>query len=197
MAPNPSASFETSEGTFVAEIFLDRVPVTASNFIDLAQGGFFDGLHFHRVIPDFMVQFGCPFAKDPYSKAAGSGGPAAGNFQNLCTGATERRKEGNIEDEFCSQDSNAPGTLAMANCGQPNTGGSQFFVNVADNSFLDWFSAGNSKHPVFGRIVSGFDVAVKISKATTKDDRPVQPIKMLSVKVSGFESPRAQKSGYG
>ncbi|CAK9036788.1 unnamed protein product [Durusdinium trenchii] len=173
---NPSATIETSEGTIVAEIYLDRAPVTASNFIDLARAKFFHQLHFHRVIPDFMIQSGCPFSKDPHNKSAGSGGPVDGNFQNLQTGATERRSNGgNIEDEHSSQDSNAPGTLSMANSGQPNTGGSQFFINVADNSFLDWFSPGASKHTVFGRIISGFDVAVKISKVVTKDDRPTKP----------------------
>eukprot|EP00434_Breviolum_minutum_P032970 symbB.v1.2.029167.t1/scaffold3163.1/size62148/8 len=66
---NPVAVFETSFGEIEAEIFLDRVPRTASNFIDLVQSGFYDGVHFHRVIPNFMVQFGCPNAKDPFRKA--------------------------------------------------------------------------------------------------------------------------------
>eukprot|EP00434_Breviolum_minutum_P032991 symbB.v1.2.029186.t1/scaffold3167.1/size62076/8 len=162
------------------------VPVTASNFIDLSKLGFFNGLHFHRVIADFMIQTGCPFSKDPYNKSAGTGGPCDGSFQNLQSGATERRRKGgNIEDEHCSQDSNAPGTLSMANSGQPNTGGSQFFINIADNSFLDWFSPGASKHTVFGRITSGFDVAVAISQRATKEDRPTKPVKLLSVKIMG------------
>ncbi|CAL1136984.1 unnamed protein product [Cladocopium goreaui] len=81
---NPTCHIETSHGVMVAEIFLDRVPVTASNFIDLARQGFFEGLHFHRVISDFMIQTGCPFSKapDPFSKSAGSGGPCDGrNFR--------------------------------------------------------------------------------------------------------------------
>ncbi|CAL1136992.1 unnamed protein product [Cladocopium goreaui] len=106
------------------------------------------------------------------------------SFQNLQSGATERRmKGGNIEDEHCSQDSNAPGTLSMANSGQPNTGGSQFFINIADNSFLDWFSPGASKHTVFGRIRGGFDVAVAISQQPTNEDRPKKPVKLLAVKI--------------
>merc|ERR1712157_368033 len=143
---------------------LDRVPITASNFIDLVQTGFYNGIHFHRVIPGFMNQFGCPHAKDPNSRRSGTGGPKDGTFKNLKTGATERRSNGgNIKDENISRDSNVKGTLSMANTGQPNSGGSQFFLNVADNTNLDWFSPGQSKHPVFGKIIEGMDVAVKIS----------------------------------
>merc|ERR1719446_2020261 len=172
-------------GNFVAEIYLDRVPITASNFIDLAKSGFYNGVHFHRVIPGFMDQFGCPHAKDPNSRRAGTGGPADGQFKNLKTGATERRfNGGNIEDENISRDTNAPGTLSMANCGQPNTGGSQFFLNVANNNFLDWFSPGESKHPVFGKITEGYDVVTNISKVQTRDDCPVTPIMMQSITVA-------------
>merc|ERR1711979_78471 len=124
--------------TFKAEIYLDRVPITASNFIDLAKSGFYNGIHFHRVIPGFMNQFGCPFAKDPKSGRAGTGGPNDGEFKNLATGQMEKRfRGGNIKDENISRDSNVKGTLSMANCGQPDTGGSQFFMNVADNTNLD------------------------------------------------------------
>ncbi|CAE8633421.1 unnamed protein product [Polarella glacialis] len=184
---NPVACFNTSEGKFEAEIFLDRVPVTASNFIDLCQTGFYEGVHFHRVIPGFMNQFGCPLAKDPKSKRAGTGGPKDGTFKNLKTGGTERRSNGgNIKDENISKDSNVSGSLSMANTGSANSGGSQFFVNVADNRNLDWFSPGSSKHPVFGKIVSGMDVAVKISKVKTKDDNPLNPIKMNKITISGI-----------
>merc|ERR1712066_1117418 len=145
-------------GTMKAEIFLDRVPITVSNFIDLCKTGFYDGVHFHRVIPGFMNQFGCPHAKDPKSRRAGTGGPPDGTFKNLKTGGTERRSNGgNIKDENIDRTSNGPGTLSMANTGQPNSGGSQFFINVADNRNLDWFSPGQSKHPVFGKITSGMD----------------------------------------
>merc|ERR1711908_78501 len=96
---NPVATFETTMGEFEAEIYLDRVPITASNFIDLCQSGFYEGIHFHRVIPGFMNQFGCPHAKDPKSKRAGTGGPPDGTFQNLKTGGTEKRENGgNIKD---------------------------------------------------------------------------------------------------
>merc|ERR1719436_628471 len=166
---NPTATFDTTMGKFEAEIFLDRVPRTASNFIDLCNTGFYEGIHFHRVIPGFMNQFGCPHAKDPSSRRSGTGGPKDGTFKNLKTGGTERRSNGgNIKDENISRDSNRPGTLSMANTGSPNSGGSQFFMNVADNKNLDWFdNSTESKHPVFGQITKGYDIAVNISKVQT------------------------------
>lgn len=184
---NPIATFNSTMGVFKAEVLLDRVPLTASSFIDLVQSGFYDGVHFHRVIPGFMNQFGCPNAKDPASRKGGTGGPPDGHFKNLKTGAVESRSNGgNIQDEFTSKDSNRPGTLSMANTGAQNSGGSQFFINVADNNNLDWFSPGASKHPVFGRIVEGMDVCIKISQAKTKNDNPITPIKMNSITISNL-----------
>merc|ERR1712217_950141 len=111
---NPVAVCKTSMGTFEAEIYLDKMPVTASNFIALAQEGYYNGIHFHRVIPKFMAQFGCPHAKDPKSTRAGTGGPPDGAFKNLKTGADEKRfNGGNIKDENISRDTNAPKTLSM------------------------------------------------------------------------------------
>ena len=198
--PNPIATFNTSMGSFKCEIFLDRVPRTASSFIDLAKSGFYDGLHFHRVIPGFMNQFGCPHSRDPKSRRSGTGGPKDGTFKNLATGATEKRfGGGNIKDENISKDSNKPGTLSMANTGQRDSGGSQFFLNVADNRNLDWFSPGQSKHPVFGKCVdkASLDLCVKISKVPTRDDNPRTPIKMLSVTVAGGsgDAPAATPAG--
>eukprot|EP00747_Dinoflagellata_sp_TGD_P162095 gnl/TRDRNA2_/TRDRNA2_179310_c0_seq1.p1 gnl/TRDRNA2_/TRDRNA2_179310_c0~~gnl/TRDRNA2_/TRDRNA2_179310_c0_seq1.p1 ORF type:complete len:200 (+),score=34.08 gnl/TRDRNA2_/TRDRNA2_179310_c0_seq1:63-662(+) len=184
---NPIAHFDTTEGKFEAEIYLDRVPITASNFIDLCQTGFYEGIHFHRVIPGFMNQFGCPNAKDPKSNRAGTGGPKDGKYKNLKTGGMETRSNGgNIKDENISRDTNAAGTLSMANTGRPNSGGSQFFINVANNSNLDWFSPGQSKHPVFGKIVSGMDICTKISKVQTRNDNPVKPIRMNKITISGL-----------
>merc|ERR1712048_644581 len=119
---------------------------------------------------------------------AGTGGPdAGGTFKNLKTGATEKRNgEGCIKDENISKDTNGPGTLSMANTGQKDTGGSQFFINVADNRNLDWFSGGPSKHPVFGKVVEGYDVVVAISKVPTQDDNPLTPIKMNSITIEGL-----------
>ena len=108
---------------------------------------------------------------------------------NLVTGAIERRSNGgNIKDEYAAKISNEPGTLSMANTGQPNSGGSQFFMNTVHNDFLDWFSPGESKHPVFGKAIdkASFDIMVKISMVRSQDDCPIQPIQMKSVTISGL-----------
>jgi cyclophilin family peptidyl-prolyl cis-trans isomerase len=167
---NPTATCETSLGTFTVELFVDKMPVTAGNFVELARSGFYDGLHFHRVIDNFMIQFGCPHSKDPKSPRAGTGqGP-----------------KGSIKDEHLATAklSNEPGTLSMANAG-PNSGSSQFFINTVHNAFLDWFSPGPSKHPVFGKVTAGMDVVNKIGKTpTSSGDRPATPVKMIKVTVS-------------
>jgi cyclophilin family peptidyl-prolyl cis-trans isomerase len=166
---NPTATFETTLGNFTVELFLDQMPITAGNFVELAKSGFYDGLHFHRVIKNFMIQFGCPYSKDATSARAGTGGPPSGN----------------IKDEFTVKLSNEPLTLSMANTGRPNSGGSQFFINTKHNSFLDWFSPGDSKHPVFGKISSGEDVVRKIeSTPTDGSDRPRTPVQVIKVTVA-------------
>merc|ERR1719356_178113 len=174
-------------GKIKAEIYLDRVPRTASNFIDLAKTGFYNGVHFHRVIPNFMAQFGCPHAKDPKSRRAGTGGPAPGTtFTNLADGSTvTRSRSGCIPDELEQKISNEPGTFSMANTGQPSSGGSQFFINVKHNSFLDWFDKSTpSKHPVFGKVTENYELVVQITEVKrAAGDRPVQPIKMESITI--------------
>lgn len=185
---NPTAICETSMGTFKVELFLDVMPITASNFIDLAKKGFYNGVHFHRVIPRFMCQFGCPNAKDPYSGRAGTGGPQSGTSFEVLDGSGKKitRQGGNIPDEFTAQLGNEPGTLSMANTGRPNTGGSQFFINVNNNSFLNWFDRSSpSSHPVFGKVIEGYDLVEKISKVQTQSDRPVTPVKMISITIEG------------
>ena len=136
-----------------------------------------------------MAQFGCPNAKDPKSNRAGTGGPPDGTYKNLTTGAMETRSNGgNIKDENISKDSNEPGTLSMANTGSPNSGGSQFFINVVHNGNLDWFSPGASKHPVFGKVVGPEDLAllVSITKVPTSNDCPKPPVMMKSITISGL-----------
>ena len=167
--PNPVVVFETSQGDFKAEIFVDEMPITGQNFIDLVNDNFYDGLHFHRVIKDFMIQFGCPHSKDPNSGAAGTGGPPHGRIQD------EHPEDAKI--------SNEPGTLSMANTGQPNSGGSQFFINTVHNDFLDWFTGGQSKHPVFGKVIEGMDIVTQIENSPTTNDRPKQPIQVISIRV--------------
>ena len=166
--PNPTATFETTLGNFTVEVFQDQGPLTAGNFITLARNGFNDGHHFHRVIKNFMIQFGCPHSKDPMSPRAGTGGPDTGD----------------IKDEFTAKISNEPMTLSMANTGTPNSGGSQFFINTVHNSFLDWFSPGESRHPVFGKVTAGQDVVKKIETTPTRDDRPTTPVKVIKITVT-------------
>ncbi len=168
---NPIAVFDTTNGTFKAELYLDKMPVTAQNFIDLANSGFYNGLHFHRVIPNFMIQFGCPHSSDPSSPRAGTGGPP----------------HGTIEDEHPAEHklSNLPGTLSMANTGRPNSGGSQFFINTVHNDFLDWFNPRTpSAHPVFGQITEGIEIVEGIGNARTGGrDNPVEPIQVKSITI--------------
>lgn len=125
--PNKTMVLKTNKGEITIELFNETMPITANNFLKLAEQDFYDGVIFHRVIPDFMIQGGDPDGN-------GSGGP----------GYT-------IPDEFGDDNKNNRGTISMANAG-PNTGGSQFFINVADNNFLD------DKHPVFGKVTKGMDV---------------------------------------
>jgi len=156
---NVKVLLETSEGEIVIELYSD-MPITAGNFKKLVEEGFYNGVIFHRVIKDFMVQGGDP-------TGTGSGGP----------GYT-------IEDEFVKGHSNIRGTISMANSG-PNSGGSQFFINLVDNSFLDYDKQPlTSKHPVFGEVVDGMDVVDKIANVQTNaQDRPVEEIKILKARV--------------
>ncbi len=168
---NPTATFDTSEGSFTVEIFSDSMPITAENFLSLAEGNFYDGLHFHRVIPGFMLQFGCPYSKDPNSPRAGTGGPPHGTIQD----------EHNAAAKF----SNEVGTLSMANTGRPNSGGSQFFINTNHNSFLDWFdNQSASAHPVFGKVTSGMEIIKAIEGFGSRSGSTSKPLRVNSITVS-------------
>jgi len=166
--PNPIALLETSLGTIKVDLFVDQMPITAGNFVDLAKSGFYDGLHFHRVINGFMLQFGCPHSKDPASPRAGTGDSP----------------KGPIDDEHTARLSNEPGTLSMANTGRPRSGSCQFFINTVHNAYLDWFTPGPSKHPVFGKVIEGMDIVRKIETTKTDArDRPIAPVRMNKVTV--------------
>jgi peptidylprolyl isomerase len=139
---------ETTLGEIIIELSVD-MPVTAGNFESLVRKGFYDGVTFHRVINRFMIQGGDP-------TGTGTGGP----------GYT-------IRDEFTPANRNTRGTIAMANAG-PNTGGSQFFINLVDNHYLD------RNHPVFGKVVAGMEVVDQIGKVKTdRSDRPKQPVTIV------------------
>ena len=153
------AILHTNKGDITIELFGADAPNTTTNFTKLAGAGFYDGTKFHRVIKGFMVQGGDPLSKDD-SKAAqwGTGGP----------GYT-------FADEIRSNNRNAAGTISMANAG-PDTNGSQFFINTADNNFLD------TKHTTFGRVVAGMDIVRAIESAPTgAGDRPVEPMVLTGI----------------
>jgi cyclophilin family peptidyl-prolyl cis-trans isomerase len=157
-----TAVFETSLGTFEAELYAKECPETVWNFVNLAEGrqetprggNFYDGLTFHRVIKGFVIQGGCPFGN-------GTGGPGY-----------------NFDDEFDpSLKHDSAGVFSMANAG-PGTNGSQFFVTLAPTPHLD------GAHSVFGKVVIGMDVVEKIGSVKTGSmDRPAEPIVMERVTV--------------
>lgn len=129
-----TAAIQTKKGTIAIELYDDKTPLTVGNFEKLAQQGFYDGLTFHRVVPNFVIQGGCP-------KGNGTGGPG---YQ--------------FEDEFDDTLSHSgPGILSMANAG-PNTNGSQFFITLAECDYLD------GKHTVFGKVTKGMDVVKSIKE---------------------------------
>lgn len=167
---NPQAVITTNHGTITLELYADTMPITTSNFIALAEEGFYDGTKFHRVIEGFMIQGGDPNTKGPNESVYGTGGP----------GET-------IPDEFVEGEllSNTRGSIAMANTGQPNSGGSQFFINLVDNIGLDFDKPpAESKHPVFGRVIEGMDVVDEIGRVETKmRDIPVDPVVVESIEI--------------
>ena len=142
-----TATFKTERGEFEIMLFANDAPLTVENFVNLVRADFYDATTFHRVIPDFMVQGGCP-------RGDGTGGPG---YQ--------------FEDEFHPDlKHDRPGILPMANSG-PNTNGSQFFLTVAASPWLD------NRHTVFGAVVEGQDVATKISLVPRDGgDRPKTPV---------------------
>jgi len=164
---NKEVTLKTNKGDIVIELFMAQAPVTAGNFLKLASEDFYDGVAFHRVIPGFMIQGGDPLSKDDDPANDGTGGP--GYF---------------IEDEFYEGSSNVAGTMSMANAG-PGTGGSQFFINIIDNTFLDYDKEpASSKHAVFGRVVSGMDIVDEISLVDRDTrDRPLESVTIEDVVV--------------
>jgi len=168
---NPTAVMTTNKGVIELELYADQMPITVANFVTLAEDGFYDGTKFHRVIDGFMIQGGDPNSKGDDPSVYGTGGP----------GYT-------IEDEFVPGEvlTNTRGSIAMANTGQPNSGGSQWFINTVDNTNLDFDKQPlTSKHPVFGRVVNGMEVVDAISAVETgARDVPVEPVVIESVVIN-------------
>lgn len=145
---------KTNYGNITINLYSD-MPVTSGNFEKLVKAGFYDGVIFHRIIDGFMIQGGDP-------TGTGTGGP----------GYT-------IRDEFTHTggNKNNRGTISMANAG-PNTGGSQFFINLVDNNFLD------TKHPAFGKVIEGMDVVDKIAKVQTDaNDKPLKDVVIIKASI--------------
>jgi peptidylprolyl isomerase len=152
---NKKVKLETSMGEIVIELYND-MPITTGNFESLVNEGVYDGVIFHRIIDGFMIQGGDP-------TGTGFGDP----------------KIPNIQDEFTHEggNKNNRGTISMANAG-PNTGSSQFFINLVDNNFLD------DKHPAFGEVIEGMNIVDKISKAPKdSSDRPIEEVKIIKASI--------------
>jgi len=153
-AGRAKVQLKTSMGDITLQLYEDT-PITSGNFQKLVEKGFYDGVIFHRIISGFMIQGGDP-------TGTGCGGPGYA-----------------IKDELTRKNKNDRGTISMANAG-PNTGGSQFFINLVNNNFLD------SKHPVFGKVIEGMDVVDAMGKVKTgANDKPVKEVKIENAKVIG------------
>ena len=160
-AGDPTVRITTNMGVIEARLFASKAPKTVSNFVELARKGFYDGIIFHRVIPDFMLQTGDP-------KGDGTGGPGY-----------------NFADEFVPDlKHDKAGILSMANSG-PDTNGSQFFITVKATPHLD------GRHTVFGEVTKGLENVIAISKVKTVNDRPEKTVKMEKVEIIGDFKPVA------
>ena len=168
---NPTAVFETSAGTFKAEIFVDEMPITGANFVKLAKDGFYDGLHFHRVIKNFMIQFGCPYSQGP-GKLARRHRRAAARHHRRRTPREARSSR--TRPARCQWPTPAAPTAAVRSSSStppttPTSTGS---------------APGASKHPVFGKITDGMDVVTAIGTTkTAAGDRPVTPIMVKHITI--------------
>ena len=151
------AIIKTNMGTIEVELFADQTPKTVENFVGLAEKGYYNGIIFHRVIKDFMLQAG-----DPTGTGRGGASFWGGKF----------------EDEFVSDlKHDTPGILSMANAG-PNTNGSQFFITLVPTPWLD------GKHTVFGKVINGMDVVYAIGEVkTAAGDKPVDEVVMEEVTI--------------
>lgn len=157
-----TATLTTSMGDIVIQLDNTNTPNTVDNFTKLAGKGFYNETKFHRVIAGFMIQAGDPLSKEPFSSTNrwGTGGPGY-----------------EFADEIKSTNNNVRGTISMANAG-PNTNGSQFFINVADNTYL------NPKHTVFGTVTKGMDVVDAIANTKTKDgDQPIVDVVIQKITI--------------
>ena len=153
-------TMSTTLGEIQIKLYTDECPETTDNFLKLVDSGYYNGLHFHRIIKDFMIQGGCTKSKDPNSRAAGTGGPG---WQIPC------------EASALAKAHDKPGLFSMANAGK-NTGGSQFFLTTVATPWL------NGNHAVFGEVVKGMSVVKEIeSQETDFRDKPQNPMQIISI----------------
>lgn len=162
LAMSMQALMETSAGNITIELYDEKAPDTVANFAKLVEAGHYDGLHFHRVIENFMIQGGCPHSRDPSDRRAGQGGPG---WKIPCESSALNLKH------------SKPGVFSMANAGK-NTGGSQFFLTTIATPWLD----GN--HAVFGEVSEGMDVVKAIEMCDKlPGDRPSTPQQIIRVTI--------------
>jgi cyclophilin family peptidyl-prolyl cis-trans isomerase len=168
-----NVSMETSLGTIKLELDAGKAPVTVANFVQYAKAGFYNGLVFHRVIPGFMIQ----------------GGGYDEKFD-------ERAKQPSIKNEGANGLKNARGSIAMARTSEPHSASSQFFINLADNGFLDHPGRDGWGYAVFGKVTEGMDVVDKIAATPTGPippfgrDVPVKAVVIKSVTVAEPAKPK-------
>lgn len=161
-AKNPIVEIKTTMGTIKAEIFADKAPITAKNFMEYVEAKFYDGTIFHRVIPKFMIQ---------------GGGFDKNNKQ--------KETRAPIKNEASNGLANEPGTLAMARTNDPNSATAQFYINTEDNKSLNYNAAAGpmgAGYAVFGKVLSGMDVVGKISAAGSQSGTPTTVVTIESIR---------------
>ena len=169
-AANPQFEMKTSQGMLVIELYQDKAPKSAENFVQYAKDGFFNGTVFHRVIPDFMIQGG-GFTPDMKQKAT----------------------RPPIQNEAANGLKNELGTLAMARTGDPHSATAQFFINLKDNGFLDYPGRDGWGYAVFGRVVQGLDIVQKIARVPTANSGPHQNVPTTPVLIESVKMLPAKK----
>ena len=169
-AANPQLEVKTSQGTVTIELYQDKAPKTVENFLQYAKDGFFNGTIFHRVIPGFMIQGG-GFTPD----------------------LKQKDTRAQIQNEAKNGLKNETGTLAMARTGDPHSASAQFFINLKENSFLDYPGRDGWGYAVFGKVVQGFDVVQKIALVPTGNAGPHQNVPNTPVLIESVKLLPAQK----
>lgn len=169
-AANPQLELKTSQGTLTIELYQDKAPKTVENFLQYARDGFFNGTVFHRVIPGFMIQGG-----------------------GFTPGMKQKDTRATIQNEARNGLKNETGTLAMARTGDPHSASAQFFINLKDNSFLDYPGRDGWGYAVFGKVVHGLDVVNKIATVPTANAGPHQNVPTTPVLIESVRLLPAMK----